>query len=293
MLSDLEFFVSEALVGMKRSGLMTFISIATITVSLIIFGFFLLLSSNFNNLANLISSKLEIRVYLKDTLTKREIINFENELRKIKEVKKIVFVDKEQAWQNFQQNFKNINLNDLIESTPLPNSFSILLEHNENIVDIAQHIRGYTDYVEDVNYGGAIAKNISVFANFVKLGGLGVVLLLSLATLLIIVNTIRLTLIARQDEITIMRLVGATKAFIKIPFIIEGLFIGIIGAILSILFLKTTYGFIAMQIQDNISFFPLVFEESKLNYLYFMVGISGTFLGFLGAYISVSKSLKK
>ncbi|MBT7087609.1 ABC transporter permease, partial [bacterium] len=222
MLSDLEFFVSEALVGMKRSGLMTFISIATITVSLIIFGFFLLLSSNFNNLANFISSKLEIRVYLKDTLTKREIINFENELRKIKEVKKIVFVDKEQAWQNFQQNFKNINLNDLIESTPLPNSFSILLEHNENIVDIAQHIRGYTDYVEDVNYGGAIAKNISVFANFVKLGGLGVVLLLSLATLLIIVNTIRLTLIARQDEITIMRLVGATKAFIKIPFIIEG-----------------------------------------------------------------------
>lgn len=291
--SDLTFFIAEAFIGMRRSGLMIFIAVATITVSLIIFGVFLLLSLNLNNLVNFIVAKLEVRVYLAENVTRPEISAFQEQIQALKEVKSVEFVEKNTAWKDFSNQFSNINLNDMIEENPLPNTLKIQLYDTTKIKDVVDFLYKYPTYIDDISYGGVLAERIGTFAKFMKYMGLILVLLLTFATLLIVVNTIRLTVIARKEEISIMQLVGATNIFIEIPFLIEGLFLGILGSGFAIFFLKTAYVFFAQKFQEAVPYFPLVFDSKILFLLYFSILVLGTFLGFIGAYISVSKSLKQ
>ncbi len=292
MIRDLEFFVTEAWIGMRRSSLMTFISMGTITVCLIIFGMFLLMVLNFNNLANFVASKLEIRVFLNEGLTPREIDEFQVKLAGQPDVKDVQFVPKEQAWETFKTQFKNVDLSDLVQRNPLPNMFRVILKNNAQITHTTAYIEKLNYYVDTVSYGGEIAQRIEMFARYSKIGGLLVVILLGFSTLLIIMNTIRLTVIARQEEITIMGLVGATPAFIKWPFIIEGLIIGLVGSGASICVLRLAYEMIGKKFQEHVPFFPLVFDPTPLNGVYIIILFSGVLLGILGAYIAVSRSLK-
>ena len=217
-------FLSEALIAFRRSALMILIAIATISVSLIVFGLFMLISTNMTNLADFISSKLEIRVFLKDTVTKSQRQQFQEHITQLPNIKKIDYVDKKEAWEKFKSNYKNLNLNDLVETNPLPHSLKVYLTDNRQISDTAKKLNGYSKYVDGVVYGGIIAERLEKFSKFIRFGGLVLVGFLTIATLLIVVNTIRLTIIVRQSEIGIMKLVGATNAFITGPIIIEGLF---------------------------------------------------------------------
>ena len=291
-LRDLEFFITEAAIGMKRSSLMIFITIATVTVSLLIFGVFLLLSANINNLANFIASKLEARVYLKEGLGPTDKQQFQSKLEKIPGVSKVVFVDKETAWKALKEQYANLDMGELVSENPLPDTFKVSIEPNGDIKQIAGTIRTQANYVDEVIYGGTIAERIQTFSRVTKIGGIVLVVLLGCATLLIMVNTIRLTVMARQNEITIMQLVGATNTFIKWPFIIEGLLIGLFGSLISLFILKTSYTAFAVRFQNSFPFFPLVFSSHKLMFIYVFLVVSGTGLGILGAYLSVSRSLK-
>ena len=105
-------------------------------------------------------------------------------------------------------------------------------------------------------------------------------------------NTIRLTVIARSEEITIMKLVGATDQFIRCPFLIEGFFIGVSGATISVSALYFIYSIIIKQLIQKMPFFPFIQDNVSLYYIYGFVLISGAIIGMLGAYISVSKTLK-
>jgi len=124
------------------------------------------------------------------------------------------------------------------------------------------------------------------------IAGWSLILLLIFASLFIIVNTIRLTVIARDEEISIMQLVGATNRFIKGPFLIEGFIIGITGAAVAVGILYGTYSLIVSQLIEKMPFFPFITNHSSLYYIYGFVLIAGSIIGMLGAYISVSRSLK-
>ncbi len=291
MIRDFLFFTSEALISIRRSGIMMIISIATITVSLIVFGIFLLISANISNLTNYFSSKLEIRVYLKDSTKQDEIDALKLRFEAMPAVRKVEFIEKAAAWAEFKKNYPKIELNTLVSDNPLPNAFRIVLSDSAKITSIATHLKGF-EAVEDVGDMGAIADRITAFSRYTRIAGIILVSLLTFATLLIIVNTIRLTVIARQDEITIMQLVGATISFIRWPFIIEGLLIGILGGVFAIIFLVFGYSFFVMRFQENIPFFPLVYDHLTLNLIYLGILLVGTSLGVFGAYLSVSRTVK-
>ncbi|NDC82613.1 ABC transporter permease [bacterium] len=291
MIRDFLFFTTEALISIRRSGIMMFISIATITVSLIVFGIFLLLSANISNLTTYFAAKLEIRAYLKDSTRPDEILDLKTRFEAIPSVRKVEFIDKNTAWEEFKKNYPKIELNTLISDNPLPNAFRIILSDSAKLTTVANHLKGF-ESVEDVGDMGAIADRITAFSEYTRIAGIILVSLLTFATLLIIVNTIRLTVIARQDEITIMQLVGATTSFIRWPFIIEGLIIGVIGSVFSIVFLIFGYSFFVMRFQEKIPFFPLVYSHFTLNIIYLGIFIVGTTLGVLGAYLSVSRTIK-
>ncbi len=291
-LNEFDFFIAEALIGMKRSSLMAFLTILTMSISLIVFGVFLLLTINLNNLVNFAVSKLEIRAYLANNITDENINSLIQKVESLKEVKNVSFINKENAWDAFSKQYGNIDIQAVIEDNPLPNALKIKLYDTSKTKEMVTFLKSFKE-ITDTTYGGVVAERISLFANITKYIGLALVILLTLATLFIIINTIRLTIIARQDEINIMHLVGATDAFIKAPFLIEGLIMGIFSGIVTILFLRTTYFFIALKIQNILPYFPLVFDKNLLYILYLIIFLTGAILGLFGAYISVSHSLKR
>lgn len=292
MMRQLGFFISEAYVAFRRSGIMIFIAIGTITVSLIVFGLVLLININMNNLAKFIASKIEIRLFLKRDLSQDTIMAFQEEIRSIPEVDDVVFVSKEEAWRDFKSQYENLELTNLTQDNPLPDALKVMLKSNLSIKLIASKFALQTKYVEDVVYGGVIAERMERLATLVRIGGVILVGILSLATLFIIFNTIRLTVLNRQNEITIMKLVGATNPFISGPFIIEGLVMGLLGSVLSVGFLKFAYGFFGMQIKKSIPYIPVVLDAFTLNKIYLSIILLGALLGTLGALLSIKKSLK-
>jgi len=294
IIHDFTFFISESIITMRRSALMTFITIATITVSLFIFGLFLLLNLNLNNISNTLVSKLEIRLFLKPGLNQQDISTFETAIGKMDGVKSISFIDRHAAWKKFKPKFLNLNLDSaLLNKNPLPHSLNIQVSHQQSVSPLAKQLKQFTNYVEDVTYGGDIAERVEGFYRFAKLGGFLAVSLLGLSTLLIIINTIRLTIISRQNEITIMRLVGASSSFIKWPFLIEGFIMGVIGSIVAIVVLCVGYKLFGSKAQEAVPFLPLVFDKLSLIKIYGFVGFVGICMAVSGAYFSVSKTLRQ
>lgn len=290
--NEFDFFITEAFIGMKRSSLMSILTIITITVSLIVFGIFLLLTINLNNMMNFLVSKLEIRAFLVHDVSDNNLNNLIQRIESLNEVKSVTFTPKEAAWESLSKQFSNISFIEVIEENPLPNALKIVLYDTNKTKEVVRYLKKQKE-IEDVTYGGVAAERISLFAGFTKYTGLALVIMLTIATLFIIVNTIRITVIARQDEITIMQLVGATDAFIKLPFLIEGLIMGVIASIIAIVFLKASYLFFAIKLQETIPYFPLVFHKNILYLLYLIVFLTGTIIGIFGAYLSTTQSLKR
>jgi cell division transport system permease protein len=146
--------------------------------------------------------------------------------------------------------------------------------------------------ISEVRYSGTLINQIKTLMDAVRIGGASLVVLIALATLFIVVNTIRLTVLARETDIYIMKLVGATNTFVKWPFIIEGIMIGILGSIFSFLVLKFSYDAVISRISMAMPFLPVVTDSRLLAVIYSATILGGTALGMLGAYISVSKVLK-
>ncbi len=291
MIRDFIFFFSEALISIRRSGLMIAISIATISVSLVIFGIFLLISANISNLSNFFSAKLEVRVYLKDQVAQTDIPQLKAQFESMPHVRKVEFIDRDVAWDDFKKNFPTIKLNSILSNNPLPHAFRLTVSETEQIPSLVTSIRTLKT-VDHVSEMGEYANRIATFSKYTRIAGIILVSLLTMATLLIIVNTIRLTVIARQDEISIMQLVGATVSFIRWPFIIEGLIIGIIGAVIAITFLSFGYSLLVVKFQQSVPFVPMLFDQMALNLIYLTVFALGTILGIFGAYLSVSKTVQ-
>ncbi|MFC1518000.1 permease-like cell division protein FtsX [Candidatus Margulisiibacteriota bacterium] len=291
MAINTEFFLKEAWLSMKRGGLMTFTALLIIFISLIMFGIFLLIVFNLNSLVGSMSDKMEIMAYVDKNFTKAGVENMQLKIKQVPGVENISFVSKEAAWESFRKNFKNIDLGNVLESNPLPDAYKIKTKTLELIPYVSKALQEIPG-IEDVRYGGEMADRIRVFSNVVRWIGLGIIIAMTLTTLLIVVNTIRLTVLARKDDVYIMRLVGATNSFIRWPFILEGILLGVCGAFFASLCLKITYDLLAQKLQQTLPFLPISFNMLEINLIYLFIFGLGIFLGFLGASISAAQSLK-
>jgi cell division transport system permease protein len=292
MFSNLEFFIVEALRSFRRGALMSLVAIGTITVSLVIFGLFLLVVINLGNMVGSVSSKLDISAYVEKHLSLESAGVLQIKLSQIPGVEKVEFISKNEAWNKFKQDFGNkLELDEIINQNPLPDTFIIKVQSPELMASVAKRV-SENPVVEEVRYSGKLIDQIRSLVDAVRIGGAALVILISFATLLIVVNTVRLTVLARETDIYIMKLVGATNTFVKWPFIIEGVFIGVLGGFVSFLILKFAYDAIIMRISLALPFLPIVTDQGLLSSIYFAMVAGGTALGMLGAYISVSKVLK-
>ncbi|MGB9613307.1 MAG: permease-like cell division protein FtsX, partial [Candidatus Margulisiibacteriota bacterium] len=258
MLTNLEFFVIEALRSFRRSPLMSMVAVATIIVSLTVFGLFLILVLNLGNMVGTVASRLDLAAYTSRDLSLEDAGAIQLKISKIPGVEKVDFISRAEAWKKFKENFgTKLSLEEAISTNPLPNTFAVQVRSPDLLPSVAQQI-SKIEVIEEVRYSGKLIDQMKAFLNAVRVGGITLVALLFFATFLIVVNTIRLTILSRETDIYIMKLVGATNAFVKWPFIIEGIIIGIIGGFSSFFILKFSYDAMVLRLSQALPFLPLV-----------------------------------
>ena len=289
----IEYYIREVFISLRRNNWMSVASIGTVAVSLFIFGLFLMMVMNMNKLAENMESQVQINVYLLDKVDREQARDIEKDLKEIEGVESVGFVTKDEAMERFKDRLgdQKTLLDALDETNPLPDSFEVTVT-NPDLVKTAAEKMEKLDGVECAKYGQDVMEHLFEITRLLRIFGFTLMLVLAFATLFIISNTIRLTVFARRKEIAIMKYVGATDWFIRWPFVMEGMVLGLFGSIIAAMVLRTAYTAMAEKVYDTLAFFPLIPEQPFLTYITIVVVISGMVVGAIGSAVSIKKFLK-
>ena len=291
--STKEYFVKETYKSIRRNGFMSFASISTVAVSLLVLGMFLMIFLNTNNLAQYLESQVQVSVYMQDSATAKELASVKDKLTKMPGVVKVTQVSKQQALERFKKRLGDQQqlLSSLGKENPFPNSFEIQVDSPERIKVLTPQI-GQLPKVETAKFGQEVVEHLFQLTKILRFGGIILVVFLAMATLFIISNTIRLTVFARRKEVIIMKYVGATDWFIRWPFLLEGMTLGFFGAVVASLFINSIYSGLLERIHATLAFLPLLPTYPLLLYVDVFLLVAGTGIGALGSYISLRKFLQ-
>lgn len=286
------YFLRQALISLTRNGLMSLASIGTMVVSLLILGMFLMMIASLGNIVTSLESKVEVTVFLKDSVSNEEIVELKETIGKLDGVKEIVFVSKGEAFQELKEKMGNKSkVLTAVESNPLPNSFEIKAKDPAQVSVIAKELMDFKQ-IEEVKYGQEVVEKLFTLTKVLRWVGVTLIVLMTLATIYIIVNTIRLTVFARRKEIKIMKLVGATDWFIRWPFLIEGILLGLVGAAIAVLLLRESYALIIHRAQEALPFIPIGGNEAQVANLSYWLLVIGALIGAIGSTISLHRFLQ-
>lgn len=250
------YFIGKAAAGMRNAPLINLLAAVNIALSLTLFGGFLVGLINANRLAERLESRLEVVAYLKERIPAESLAGIEDEIKRFQEVREVVYISKEDALASLKKGLaEDSSILDGIEGNPLPASFVIKLrdgfQNSAGIKGVTARLRGI-DSVDELQYGGQWLERFSAIISIIKFGGAALGVILILSTMLIVSNTIRFTLQTRMEEIEVMRLVGATPLFIRVPFFIEGAILGTLGAILAYGAMAAAKGFIEYNLGNEL-----------------------------------------
>ena len=270
------------------------VAILTTAFTLACIGIFLLLYVNLRAAAEWLEDDIKIVVYLDGKAGHAEVSEVEKQLKNDRAISAMQFISKEEALGEFKEQFpEDSHLLEGLGQNPLPASFVVTLgspyRSPEAVQRWAERVSRISG-VEKVDYNQDWIDALSTVIRSIELVAIGIGLILSAAAVTIIANTIRLTLFARRDELSILRLIGATKAFIRIPYLLEGAALGGLGSALSLGMLRGLYEIFRQQMQatgklsglnELIMFFPL-----SVCFLLVAVGIG---LGCAGSFMSLRR----
>ncbi|HWI55159.1 MAG TPA: permease-like cell division protein FtsX [Desulfobacteria bacterium] len=289
------YFIREAFKSLHRNSWLSLASAGTAAVSLIIVGMSLITILNTNYLAARLESNIEIISYLKDSVTVEQGVELKEEIEGIPGVAKVRFVTRDEAMLEFRKELGDQqNMVDALGgSNPLPNLYKITTISPQDVQTVANKLQGLAE-MEKVDYGKGVIEKLFSITRWVRMVGLVVISLLGLAAIFLIATTTRLAVFARRKEIEIMRMLGASKWFIRWPFLLEGMVIGFSGAVIAVIVVDSAYlAFTDYIIRDlNFNIFGLQTDYRMLIDMGAAMLGAGTLLGALGSVISMRKFLK-
>ncbi|WP_127532105.1 permease-like cell division protein FtsX [Paenibacillus kobensis] len=293
----------EGVKNIARNGWMSFASVSSIFISLFILGVFVLLSLNVSNFASQVESQVQIRVFLQLNVDKATVDRLNNDIGNMADVKTVTFVSKDEGLELLRKNLGEDG-DYLLEgfdktNNPLPDSFTVEVFEPKTIADVAKQIKAINNAdgakpIMNVKYGQGTVEKLFKVTDVVRTIGLVLVIGLSVTAMFLISNTIKMTIIHRRREIGIMKLVGATNAFIRWPFFVEGALIGFGSSLLTAIVLLFGYSKLieSTQFDLGLAMIKLVpFDDVAFLLTAALVGL-GTLLGVWGSTISVRKYLK-
>lgn len=288
--------IRDSFKSVFRNFSLSLASISCITITLLVVSVAIILTYNVNSFAESVEKDVTIVAFLDVDITEEETKKVEDEIKKLDNIDTYIYRSKTDITNEMMDSsevFSSIMSEWTEDENPLQATFQVKVINIETIGDVAEKIKNI-DNVSVVKYGeGMVEQLVSVF-DTVKNISLIVVLALILVTAFLISNTIKITIFSRRREIEIMRLVGASNINIKIPFLFEGLFLGIIGSIIPVL--VTIYGYVAIYNKFGGKLFTQIIQLIKPEpFVYFvslaLVGI-GMIVGMFGSWRAVKKHLK-
>ena len=286
--------IRDAVKSLFRNGWSTFGAISAVSMVLLLVGIFVSLLFNMNKIATDVEQDVNVRVYIDLAADETKTAELKAAIEALDTVDTVKFRSKDEELEDITKSvaqefelFKN-------DSNPLRDAFDVSTKNPKQTKEVANVIEKM-DYVARVNYGGARADTLFKVIATARNVGIGVISVLLIIALFLISNTIRSTIYARKTEIEIMQLVGATKAYIRWPFFLEGGLIGLIGSILPITLLWILYLWVYKGGSDFFagSNFSLLAPNPFLYRLSWAMGGVGILIGSFGSIFSMRRFLKK
>ena len=294
----LRFFLAEALRSIRANVAISVAATVTVLNAVFILGAFIPVYLLVQSEVDQQKSKLDIRAYIDNSATVRQVNNLNDRLKELQtsgQVRSFEYVSKEEALEDIRQRVDPSVLEEL-PANPLPASFEIKPDDPENADEIIAAIENHPalDKADPISYGKETADKVIRAANIIQWSGLALIIVLMIASILQIANTIRLSIFARRREVEVMKLVGGTNWFIRWPFMIEGVICGLVGALVSVLLLWA----VKVGVVDSLLSFsdsPLGEGENATIDFRLLCAIligSGAVVGALGSGLTLRRFLK-
>ena len=286
---NLTFFISEAVTNLRRAGLMTFVTVSTISVALLLMGTFLLATMNMEFLLDRLQEEALVTAFLVPGAAIDKVNALKLQITGFDEVTRVDVVTPEAAGRELFSNSDDRNLLQigLAEGeNPLPYTIRMKVRSSHDLQPLLARLRSFP-LVESVGYGEEAFRQFQGLSQLLWIGSILVIVLLGLSSLFIVYNTVRLTLFMRREEILIMKLVGATNWFIRSPFLIEGLIQGVLGAAIAMILLVFGSQFIMARLAVLIPFFKFELGAGHMVKLAVKLLMKGIVLGISGSLLSL------
>lgn len=291
--NTLTYYWREALQSIARNSWLSVASVGTVAVSLLIVGIFALLVINTNQFTHSLESGLEIRVILKDGQSRDSIKKVRGEIEKLPGISLVEFISRDQALEEMKRSLKNRRdvLEGLQNDNPLPDAYRIRAARADQIPALAAGLENL-DGVDQVIYGHGLVEKLISATRWVRWAGAGILGILCLAAVFLISTTIRMSVFARRREIGIMVLLGATNWFVRFPYLLEGMILGLLGAALAGTVVYVGYISLVNYVDQFLPFIhPVTDQIIVFTVLGGMLG-TGLFIGAMGSIFSIRRFLK-
>lgn len=282
----------ESLKSLGRNSWMTFASASAVTVTLLLVGVFIVIMMNLNQLADNIENDVEIKVVADPAADKASVKELEEQISSMDGVLEVVYSTRDQELNKMIHSFGD-ELSLYKQSNPLGDALYVKAKEPQQTAAIAKKIDTY-DYTYEVVYGEGKVEKLFNVLNTGRNIGLVLILALLFTAMFLISNTIRITIVARRREIEIMKLVGATNNFVRIPFVLEGIWLGVLGAIIPMVVISVAYYKLYMYLEPKLQgeLFQLLNVTPFIFQLNGLILFMGVFIGVWGSFMSVRKFLK-
>jgi len=264
-------------------------TIATMTLSLMVLSGFSLLTLNLNSFLDSIRNELEISVFLDDSANPQQI---KSVIEKWNEIDSINFISKDQGLLALEGNIPEARALADIIGNPLENRFDIRVLNPALTPEISRRLSQLSG-VSHVSDGSRAAETYMAVSNSVRIIGLSLIIILLISSLFAIINSIRAAITARQSEIEVMRLVGATKDYIRGPYLLEGFLLGLFSGILTLALVAPSYFYVVANLSEKFPFFPFERDLSVLVRVAGLLFSLSLLVGLVGATFSVTQYLRE
>lgn len=287
-----DYFFGEALINLRRNLLMTVSAVSIVLVSLLLLGFVMVVGQIIEQFTGGLESQVQVNVFLREDITPEQNKELESAISAMPEVKKVEYLSKEEAFNRFKETYKDSPaVWENVDPGALPASYLIELHRADNAEAVTIRLEGQPG-VDDIESGGETLQRLLQFNRVIRFASLLFFIVFLVSATLLIANTIRLAIFARRREVAIMRLVGASNWFIRVPFIFEGVLEGVFGATLAATLIVGTKALILDSLQETLIFLPVTIGWDAVARIFGWLIAVGIAVGALGSAVALRRFLE-
>lgn len=296
----LRYSVKQGIRNIARNRMFSIASIATMAACIFLFGIFFSIITNFNYIVEKAEEGVAIVVLFDEDATDKQVEKIGNKLRNFEGVLEVKYVSSDEAWEEFQKSYLGDNpelAEGFKDDNPLANSdnYEVYLEtveRQDEVVEFAESLNG----VRKVNRSDVVAKTLENFNRLLTIISVAIISILLVVAIFLISNTVSMGITIRKEEIAIMKYIGAKDSFVRAPFIIEGILIGLVGASIPLLIIYFAYGRVIDSIMEKFSILNTIMDFLTVGQVYktlLPVGLAlGVGIGFIGSFFTIKKHLR-